>query len=453
MNAYFYEKEEFFKSNATLDYSFRVDMLKKLKETIKLYEDDIFKALTLDLNKPRFESYTSEIGVVYNEIDDALKNLKKWMKVKKVSTPLFIKPGSSYIYKVPKGVVLIISPWNYPFQLVFTPLIGAIASGNCVIVKPSNKSSNTEKIINIIINECFNKNYITTVNGPGSKVVNSLIEDYDFDHIFFTGSVKVGKIINSLASKKLTPVTLELGGKSPCIVFDDCDIFSSAKRIVWGKFYNAGQTCVAPDYLLIQKDIKDEFIKELINYINAFYKENTTDNLGKIIDENNFNRLLDLLNDGEVIYGGDYNKDLQMIFPTLISLKSFDTKLMKEEIFGPIFPIIEFENYEDLKNIINKNPNPLALYTFTSNSVNYERIIREIPFGGGCINNTLNHFVNTNLPFGGVRQSGLGRYHSKESFNTFSNEKSIYKAGWFEFNLKFPPYKEKTLDLVKKIMK
>lgn len=453
MNSYFNEKKDFFKSQETFNYDFRIYMLNNLKNTIKKYEDEIFQALKLDLNKPDFESYTSEIGIVYEEINYTIKNLSKWMKAKKVRTPISIMPGSSYIYKVPKGVVLIISPWNYPFQLVFNPLIASIAAGNCAVVKPSNKSVHTSKIVSTIIDEVFPNNFVSVVNGPGSEVVDYLTDTYNFDHIFFTGSVEVGRHINTLAAAKFTSVTLELGGKSPAIVFDDADISNSAKSIIWGKFFNAGQTCVAPDYLLVDSKVKDKLVQEMISLIKTFYEGDLENNLAKIIDDRSFSRLKSLIEDNEIIYGGEILESSMQISPTLLYPKSLNSKIMTHEIFGPLLPIIEFNSLEEVYCIINRNPNPLALYLFTNNKDIEYSIISNIQFGGGCVNNTLNHFVNNNLPFGGVRESGIGRYHSQSGFDSFSNEKSIYKSGPFELNIKFPPYNKNKLNLVKKLMK
>ncbi|NLW22657.1 MAG: aldehyde dehydrogenase, partial [Tissierellia bacterium] len=422
-NPYF-SKRKYFDSGNTRPYDFRIEQLKKLKGAIKKYEKDIIQALALDLNKPQFESYTAEIGVVYKEIDIAIKNLKNWMKPKKVPTPIYLQGAKSYVYPEPKGVVLIISPWNYPFQLALSPLVGAMAAGNCIVLKPSNQSKETEKILDKIIDETFPRDYISVVKGPGSKVVPPLIEKYRFDHIFFTGSVLVGKKILELAAKHISPVTLELGGKSPVIVHEDGDIELAAKRITWAKFYNCGQTCVAPDYLLVHESRKEILIERIKSYINKYYGENPIEspNLGRIINENRFDRLVSLLEDGNIILGGDYNREEKYISPTLVEDIRVDHPLMKEEIFGPILPILSYRDISEVIDIVNKNPYPLALYLFAKDKGIESYIIENIQFGGGCINHLITHVANPHLPFGGIGFSGMGRYHSKYSFDTFSHE-------------------------------
>ena len=453
-NPYF-SKRKYFDSGNTRPYDFRIEQLKKLKGAIKKYEKDIIQALALDLNKPQFESYTAEIGVVYKEIDIAIKNLKNWMKPKKVPTPIYLQGAKSYVYPEPKGVVLIISPWNYPFQLALSPLVGAMAAGNCIVLKPSNQSKETEKILDKIIDETFPRDYISVVKGPGSKVVPPLIEKYRFDHIFFTGSVLVGKKILELAAKHISPVTLELGGKSPVIVHEDGDIELAAKRITWAKFYNCGQTCVAPDYLLVHESRKEILIERIKSYINKYYGENPIEspNLGRIINENRFDRLVSLLEDGNIILGGDYNREEKYISPTLVEDIRVDHPLMKEEIFGPILPILSYRDISEVIDIVNKNPYPLALYLFTKDKGIESYIIENIQFGGGCINHLITHVANPHLPFGGIGFSGMGRYHSKYSFDTFSHEKSILKStSKLDANILYPPYKEEALNLVKKFL-
>lgn len=453
-NPYF-SKRKYFDSGNTRPYDFRIEQLKKLKGAIKKYEKDIIQALALDLNKPQFESYTAEIGVVYKEIDIAIKNLKNWMKPKKVPTPIYLQGAKSYVYPEPKGVVLIISPWNYPFQLALSPLVGAMAAGNCIVLKPSNQSKETEKILDKIIDETFPRDYISVVKGPGSKVVPPLIEKYRFDHIFFTGSVLVGKKILELAAKHISPVTLELGGKSPVIVHEDGDIELAAKRITWAKFYNCGQTCVAPDYLLVHESRKEILIERIKSYINKYYGENPIEspNLGRIINENRFDRLVSLLEDGNIILGGDYNREEKYISPTLVEDIRVDHPLMKEEIFGPILPILSYRDISEVIDIVNKNPYPLALYLFAKDKGIESYIIENIQFGGGCINHLITHVANPHLPFGGIGFSGMGRYHSKYSFDTFSHEKSILKStSKLDANILYPPYKEEALNLVKKFL-
>lgn len=451
----YYGQRKFFDDGNTLTYEFRLSQLKKLKELIKENEDAIIENIQLDLAKPEFEAYTSEIGIVYEELNDAIKNLNYWMKPKRVSTPVYLRPAKSLIHSHPKGVVLIISPWNYPFQLIISPLIGAIAAGNCAILKPSSQSKNTQKIISKIIGENFQRDYIAVVEGSGSAT-NPLIENHRLDHIFFTGSVAVGKEISGLAAKELTPVTLELGGKSPTIVHSDADVDSAAKRITWAKFFNLGQTCLAPDYLLAHSNVKEELITRMKYYIDKFYgnKEKSLKNLGRIINEKRFDKLIGYLDQGSILEGGNYNRADLFIEPTLIDSVSMQDSIMTEEIFGPILPIVSYNNIEETIDIIRENRYPLALYLFAKDGGIKKQILERIEFGGGCINHALSHVVNGNLPFGGIGYSGAGRYHSKATFDTFSYEKSIFEPymNW-EPNLKYPPYKASQLKLVKKLMK
>lgn len=449
-------KKAFFDNGNTKSYEFRISQLEKLRSSIKEHEEEILHAITLDLSKPIFESYTAEIGVVFQELNHAIKNLKVWMKPKRVSTPVFLQPASSNIYPEPKGVVFIISPWNYPFQLAMSPLVGAIAAGNCIVLKPSNQSLETQKIICKIINETFDHNYISVVEGPGSKMVSPLIEKYRFDHIFFTGSPDVGKEILRLAANHLTPVTLELGGKSPTIVHEDADLDMAAKKITWGKFYNAGQTCIAPDYVLVHESKKDLLIENIKGYIKKFYGSNPkkSNNLGRIINDNRFHKVVSLLDEGNIIEGGDYNLEDRFISPTLIDNIDMDSPIMKREIFGPLLPILTYNHISEVVDIIDINPYPLALYLFTKDKSIEGYIIENIQFGGGCVNDIISHVVNHNLPFGGFGFSGMGSYHSKYTFETFSHYKSILKSkGLFEIDLKYPPYNERNLNITKKVLK
>lgn len=447
-------KRHFFESGKTRDYQFRLDQLQRLKSSIQKYENDIIEALQLDLGKPLFEAYTAEIGIVYEELNIAIKNLRSWMRRRKVSTPIFLFPSSSYILPEPKGVVFIISPWNYPFQLIISPLIGAIAAGNCAVLKPSNQSKATENIIAKLIEDTFDEEYISLIRGSGSEVVEPLIDNYRFDHIFFTGSVNVGKKILKHSAKHLTPTTLELGGKSPSIVFKDADLDLAAKKIAWAKYYNLGQTCVAPDYLLVDEDIKDQLIKKIKEYIVFYHGKNPgqSKNLGKLINEKRFDRLIELMK-GDIVYGGQADKHDLFIYPTIIDNVSTEDEIMSEEIFGPLLPVLTFENKEEILDIVRKNKYPLALYMFTKDKSNEDFILENIEFGGGCINDIISHLVNPKLPFGGIGPSGMGEYHGKYTFETFSHMKSIFKAGIFETNLKLPPYSDLKLKLAKFFMK
>ena len=439
----------------TIDVDKRINNLKKLKQVIKKYEDEIIDALNKDLGKHIFEAYSNEVGFVYGSIDFVIKNLKNWTKVKKVKNDAAQLPGKSYIYKSHYGAVLIIGPYNYPFQLTIEPLIGAIAGGNTVIIKPSEYATATETIIEKIIKETFDEEYIAVVTGDYK--VNSDLLDLEFDYIFFTGSVNVGKIVMEKASKHLTPITLELGGKSPVIVDNTADLKVSAKRILWGKLTNAGQTCVAPDYLLAHEHIYEELIEELKNTIVEFYGNDIINNkeFGRIINEKHMNRLNNILeNDKDkIVVGGDVDFEQRYISPTIIRDVTLEDSVMKEEIFGPILPVIKYKDLEDIKYYISKHKNPLALYVFSENDDFSEDIIRRFTFGGGCVNDTISHVASAHLPFGGVGTSGMGNYHGRASFDTFTHTKSIVKKSTkIDIKLVFPPYKEK-IKLIKKIMK
>ena len=449
------ESQKKFFYNKKIDLNFRIKSLLKLKKAIKDNEAMVIRALNRDLGKSQFEGYLTEIGLIYEEIDYAIKNIKKWSKRKKVKSPLYTFPGRGYIYKEPYGVVLIIGPFNYPFQLVMSPLIGAIAAGNCVMIKPSEHSMETTKALMEIINCNFDEEYIKVLDPTlGKKVVSELL-DLKFNYVFFTGSVKVGKIIMEKCSKNLIPVTLELGGKSPCIVDKDADINLSAKRIVWGKFLNLGQTCIAPDYLLLHSDIKEKFLKALIKEIKMQFGDNPFESpdYGRIINEIETRRLAGYIKEGEIYYGGDINIEEKYIAPTvLINIKD-NSKILKEEIFGPIFPVIEFNDLDKVINTINNGEHPLALYYFSNNKKKIEKVINETISGGVTINDVIMHILSKNLPFGGVGNSGMGAYHGKESFNTFTHNKSVFKrSNLMEFSLRFPPYKNK-LEIVKKFLK
>lgn len=456
INIIFNKQKEFFYTNKTKDINYRINTLKKLKSVIKDNEAKILNALNKDLNKSKFEAYATEIGMVYEEINLHIKKLKSWSKVEKVSTPISYFPAKSYIYKEPYGVTLIIGPFNYPFQLIILPLIGAISAGNCAVIKPSENTPNTGLLIQDLINKNFNEAFINVVNPLGSKETVSYLLDLKFDYIFFTGSVNVGKIVMEKASKNLIPVTLELGGKSPCIVDKDCNLKLAAKRIVWGKFLNAGQTCVAPDYILVHKDIKQNLINELKNEIKIQYGENIINNKDypKVVNKASFNRLKSYLNDGDIILGGNYNENSLFFEPTLLSNIKENSSIMKEEIFGPLLPILEYSSLENAINIIRKNEKPLALYYFSENKKSIEYIINSIPSGGVTINDTILHVASSNLPFGGVGTSGIGKYHGKDSYLAFSNRKAVIKRSTLiEFPFRFPPYTEKKLNLLRKFMK
>ena len=448
-------QKKYLENKKTISVDERIENLKKLKSLIKKYEKDIVYALELDLGKHVFESYTNEVGFVYSSIEHTINNIKKWAKVKEVKNDLAQLPGKSYIYKCHYGSVLIIGPYNYPFQLLIEPLVGAIAGGNTIVLKPSEYTTNLEVVIMKMISEGFNKEYIAVVTGDYK--VNSELLDLNFDYIFFTGSVNVGKIVMEKASKNLIPVTLELGGKSPVIVDNTANLKISAKRIMWGKLINAGQTCVAPDYVLAHEDIYDDLINEFIKAIKDFYGDDIRGNkeFGRIVNNKHMNRLKNILeyDKHKIVYGGEIDFDNRFISPTILKDIDLSDKVMSDEIFGPILPVIKYKNIEDIKHYISAHRNPLALYVFSEDKDFSEDIITRFSFGGGCVNDTVSHVASNYLPFGGIGTSGMGSYHGKSSFDTFTHSKSIVKKSTkLDIKLAFPPYK-KRLDLIKKVMK
>ncbi len=436
----------YFFNGATRDYSFRRQQLHALKNAVLKYEKEIDAALFTDLKKSPEETYATESGLLLAEINSAIRNLRNWMRPQSAPDNLVNFPSSCKIYREPLGVVLIIAPWNYPFQLALIPMVGAIAAGNCVVLKPSELSPATSAVIEKIIKEIFTEEYVCVVQGDGAEAIPAMMKDFRFDHIFFTGSIPVGKIIYQLAANNLIPVTLELGGKSPAVIEADANITVAARRIALGKFANAGQTCIAPDYVLVDETIKEAFIKKLKETIIFFFGENASqsDSYGKIINEKRFDALKKYLHEGKIIFGGDNDRSKLFIAPTIIEDVYLDSPLMTEEIFGPILPVFGFTIREDAVNIIQKNPKPLSFYVFTTDTKKEKEWIEQIQFGGGCINNTCWHFANHNLPFGGIGNSGTGAYHGKYSFDTFTHNKAVMKtATWFDPNLKYPPFKGK----------
>lgn len=447
------KQRKYFETGITRNTDFRLRQLNQLKKIIKKYEKEILTALKKDLNKSEYEGYMAEIGMVYEEINYVMKKLPCWMKAKLVPTPIIHFPSLCKIYSEPYGIVLIMSPWNYPFQLTIEPLIGAIAAGNCAVIKPSNYSPNTSNVIADILGEVFDPSFISVIKG-GREANEDLLKER-FDYIFFTGSVAVGKVVMEAASKHLTPVSLELGGKSPCIVDETANIRLAAKRIVWGKFLNAGQTCVAPDYLLVDKKVKDKLIYWMKKYIKLFYGDDpcTNPDFPKIINQKHFDRLNKLISSEHIIMGGKSNKETNQIEPTILDQVHFHSSVMQEEIFGPILPVIEYDHLFETILEIKQYPKPLALYYFTTNR-DYERyILKNLSFGGGCMNDTIVHLASSYMPFGGVGDSGMGGYHGKASFDTFSHKKSILKKSSFiDIPLRYPPYKDK-LKYIKLLMK
>jgi len=421
-------QKEYFRSGRSRDLNFRVESLKKLKDAIKAHEEEVLDALYKDLHKARFDAYTTEVGITYNEIHYAIKHLRRWAEPEKVKTPLFIWPSRSYLQKEPFGVSLIIAPWNYPFQLLMAPLVGAIAAGNTAILKPSRISAHTAAAIEKIINTVFPREYLHVVQG-GTVETQTLLE-LPMDYIFFTGSVAVGKIVMGAAARNLTPVTLELGGKSPAIVHEDANLTDAARKIAWGKFLNAGQTCVAPDYVLVHTAVKDAFLEKFKTVIRDFYGEDPARHprYCRIINDQHFQRLSGLLDTNKKVYGGRTNPADRYIEPTVLYPVDWDDPVMQDEIFGPILPIVVYSDLNDAIRKINEKPAPLALYLFSDEPIVQTRVTQEIAYGGGAINNTLIQVSSHYLPFGGVGQSGIGRYHGRASFDTFSHFKSIVKS-------------------------
>lgn len=440
-----------------MDYKTNVDYRKKtlikLLDKVLLYESEIINALYEDFKKPAFEAVLTETSYVVAELKDTINNIKKWAKPKKVLPSLLNFPSTDYLYKEPYGKVLIIAPWNYPYQLALCPLISAVAAGNQVVLKPSELTPNTAAILAKIIAETFNPEHVSVVQG-GVEVSKDLLAKR-WDYIFFTGSVPVGKIVAQAAAVHLTPVTLELGGKNPCIVDETANLKLAAKRIVWGKYINAGQTCIAPDYILIQKDMKDKFITHLKNEITLAYGKTpkTSPDYARIINAKNWSRLSEMIDPDKVIFGGETDKDDCYIAPTLIAETNLDSLVMKDEIFGPLLPILTYASDADLHTIISRYEKPLSLYVFTENKSFAHKIIANYSFGGGCINDTVVHFSNKRLPFGGVGHSGIGAYHGSLSFDVFSHKKGIVKkSNWLDLPMRYAPYDGK-LKTIRKLLK
>lgn len=449
------EHQAFFYSNQTKDVNFRLEQLQKLKDGVRTYETKITEALRQDLGKHAFESYTTEIGYVLNSITHTMKYLKKWASPKKVKTPFALFPAKSMIRYEPYGTVLIIGPFNYPFQLLIEPLIGAIAAGNCVVLKPSELVPTVSQVTAEMIATTFDPSFIRAIQG-GVETNTALIHAA-FDYIFFTGSVPVGKIVMEAAAKNLVPVTLELGGKSPAIVDQSANLSVAAERIIWGKLVNAGQTCVAPDYLLVHEQIKKRMIEQLIRTIEHFYGSNVEESqdYGRIVNNKHFNRLKELLDREveQVIYGGETNAETRFIGPTLLEA-TWTSPSMEEEIFGPLLPILTYQNLDDVIQEVNKHPKPLALYIFTADKAVEEKVLMNIPSGGVSINHTMTHLANPELPFGGIGSSGIGSYHGQYSFKTFSHQRSVLKSSTkLHMPFLFPPYKNKMLNMVRRILK
>ncbi len=444
-------QREFFYTDKTKETAFRKTQLKRLYKAVKDHEEEIYKALQADLNKSEFETYLVEIGTVLSEIKEAVRSLDQWSSPRWLKTSPACFPASSMTIREPYGVVLILAPWNYPFNLAITPLIGAIAAGNCAILKCSRHSSHTSQVIQEMINETFRAHYIYCADAD---------EDYDgmlrlrYDYIFFTGSERVGKIVMQAASHHVTPVSLELGGKSPCFVDETANIKMAAKRIIWGKLLNAGQTCVAPDYVLVDEHVKAELLKEMKHQIFKRYPSPLqNDQYPKIIDESHFNKLKGFIDQEASKWGGDYDEESRKIAPVIFPDTTFHSRIMEEEIFGPIIPVIAYKDLDKVIDVVKRRPKPLACYIFTGDKNYWKKLASEVSFGGGCINDTIMHLANSSLPFGGVGSSGMGRYHGRYSFETFSHEKGILKnTRSFDLPIRYAPYRKSYLKLIKRLL-
>lgn len=445
------KQKDFFKTQQTKNIKFRKMYLEKLRNIIMQNENLLYEAIYADFRKSKFDTLTTEISFVLNDIKYYLKNLKSLSKPKKVSTNLANQIGKSRIHPEPLGNILVIGAWNYPYQLSLSPIIAALAAGNCCILKPSEIAENTMKIMAKIINENFPPEYLYVYEGGIAETTELL--KLRFDKIFFTGSTKIGKIVYKAAAEYLTPVTLELGGKSPAIITKEANFEVAAKRIVWGKFLNAGQTCVAPDYLLVEESVQEQFLEILRKYIQEFKYEPNSENYTRIINQKNFERLIKLINKDKIYFGGNSDKEKLYIEPTILKNINWQDDVMQEEIFGPILPVISFTNFNVVLNEILALEKPLAAYLFTNNSEEKENFTSKLSFGGGCINDLIMHLGNDNLPFGGVGNSGIGNYHGKFGFEAFSHQKAILeKATWGEPNIKYSPYSDKKLSWIKKFL-
>jgi aldehyde dehydrogenase (NAD+) len=446
-------QREYFCSDKTKSVKFRIEQLKRFRKTLKDNEALLFEAIDKDFGKSQYETYITELSLVYHEIKLAIRKVRKWSKSKYIATNLANFPGKSRVVSEPLGNTLVIGAWNYPYQLTLIPAISALAAGNTVIIKPSELSENTAAIMAKLINKNFDQGLLYVKQG-GVKETTELLEQR-FDKIFFTGSTAVGRIVMQAAANHLTPVTLELGGKSPVFVMPDANLKMTAKRIAWGKFLNAGQTCVAPDYVLVHSDIKDKLLEELKNHVGIIHggSPKGKETYVRIINQHHFKRLNDLIHRDKIYCGGETDEDNLYIGPTILDNISFEDKVMEDEIFGPILPVIEFTDLDEIIKKVRTRPNPLALYVFTNSSKIKKRLIREISFGGGSVNDTVLHLSNSRLPFGGKGFSGTGNYHGKAGFDTFSHKKSIlFKGLWFEPFLKYAPYNKFKLKLLKWII-
>jgi len=447
------QQRSFFSTGKTRGHAFRTGQLRRLRDAMRSREDLIMEALKADLGKPPFESYASEIGILYPEIAHALRHLDEWMRPRRVPTPLIHFPSTSRIYREPYGVALIVGPWNYPVQLLLAPLIGAIAAGNCSIVKPSELAPHTSSAIHALVAETFPAEYIAVVEG-GVEETGQILHER-FDTIFFTGGTAVGRIVMAAAARHLTPVTLELGGKSPVIVDQDARLDYAARRIAWGKFFNAGQTCLAPDYLLVHQAVREPFLEEMKKTLRAFYGEDPrrSPDYARIVNDRHFRRVTALMERGRILWGGDVDREIRYIAPTIVDSVTLEDPIMQEEIFGPLLPVLPFAELDEAIALVNRLPKPLALYCFSESEERQGRVLARISSGGGCINDTVSHVGSQDLPFGGVGDSGMGAYHGRYSFEAFSHVRGILKRSTrIDMPLRYPPYRER-VGLLKRLFR
>jgi aldehyde dehydrogenase (NAD+) len=445
------QQRDFFNTNQTRRIDFRIQQLKKLKSVLRSHESALIDAIYKDFRKSKFEALTNELALVYMAIDESIRNLPRWAKQRKVKTNLINFPAKSYLIPEPLGVCLVIGAWNYPYQLTLIPLVNAIAAGNTVVLKPSEIASCTSAALSKMIHENFPPGYLIVTEGGVGETTELL--NQKFDKIFFTGSTTVGKIVYQAAAKNLTPVTLEMGGKSPVIVTVKCKLQVAARRIVWGKFLNAGQSCICPDYVLADEKIKDELLHHLKNYIDQFEYSFENDNYVQIINDRNFNRLIALIDKSKLFYGGESDPQTRFIAPTILTGITMEDDVMKGEIFGPILPVLSYRDLDEAVQIIKSGSKPLACYIFTDDREIRDILLSELSFGGGAVNDTMMQLSNSHLPFGGVGESGLGGYHGETGFNTFSHLKSIIEKKWrFETNLKYSPYTARKLSWLKRLL-
>lgn len=445
-------EKHFFRTGVTRGVDFRIDMLKKFRKAIIENDELISAALKADLNKQPFESYMCETGLLLEEINFHIKRLKKWSKTRRVKSGIGQLPGRSYVCPEPYGVVLIMAPWNYPVQLCLMPLVGAISAGNCAVVKPSAYAPESSRVISKLIESAFPTGFVTAVEG--GRDANKVLLDEPFDYIFFTGSVAVGKTVMEAAAKRLTPVTLELGGKSPIIVDETANLPLAARRIAFGKVLNAGQTCVAPDYLMIEKSVEAPFIEEYKKALASFFPEGDMSGMVRIINDKHFERVCNILdNSGNIVIGGARDAETRFIEPAVLTGVPIDSPAMQQEIFGPVLPVLPYEKLDDCIDFIRSRPEPLALYIFSENKMNQEKVLNSCSFGGGCINDTVIHLASSHMSFGGVGESGMGSYHGRKSFDTFTHYRSVLKQGKLDVKLRYFPYKSGKEKIIRMILK